>query len=168
MRTDTNTGACTSVFSSGATANISLAYQCNNPTTCIAGQTLTVTNNAITTSIASNPNSGVSSYTAVPLKFSTANAEAPIVLTYSDAGQITLYARYNIPLGNGSASGNLMNGSSQFVVQPYTLVMSNIKCTTYGAGTCSHRARLARQQPRRGVGRRRRVPAGRTSRSPPR
>jgi hypothetical protein len=137
VRTDTNTGACTSVFSSGATANISLAYQCNNPTTCIAGQTLTVTNNAITTSIASNPNSGVSSYTAVPLKFSTANAEAPIVLTYSDAGQITLYARYNIPLGNGSASGNLMNGSSQFVVQPYTLVMSNIRCTTYGAGTCS-------------------------------
>ncbi len=137
VRTDTNTGACTSVFSSGATANISLAYQCNNPTTCIAGQTLTVTNNAITTAIASNPNSGVSSYTAVPLKFSTANAEAPIVLTYSDAGQITLYARYNIPLGNGSASGNLMNGSSQFVVQPYTLALSNIRCATYSAGTCS-------------------------------
>jgi hypothetical protein len=137
VRTDTSTGACTSVFASGTTTNISLAYQCNNPTTCIAGQTLTVTNNSITTAIASNPNSGVSSYTAVPLKFSTANAEAPIVLTYSDAGQITLYARYNIPLANGAGSGNLMNGSSQFVVQPYTLALSTIRCTTYGTGTCS-------------------------------
>ena len=137
VRTDTNTGTCTSVFSSGATASISLGYQCNNPTTCIAGQTLTVTNNAITTAIASNPNSAVSAYTAVPLKFSTANAEAPIVLAYSDAGQITLYARYNIPLGSGSASGNLMTGSSQFVVQPYTLALSNIRCTTFSAGTCS-------------------------------
>jgi hypothetical protein len=137
VRTDTGTGACTSVFSSGTTANVSLAYQCNNPTTCIAGQTLTVTNNSIVTSIASNPGSGVAAYTAVPLKFSTANAEAPIVLTYSDAGQITLFARYNIPLGNGSGSGNLMNGSSQFVVQPYTLTLSNIRCTTYAAGTCN-------------------------------
>jgi hypothetical protein len=137
VRTDTNTGACTQVFASGTTANISLAYQCNNPATCIAAQTFTVTNNSISTALASNPNSGVSTYTVVPLRFSTANAEAPIVLTYSDAGQITLYARYNIPLGSGSASGNLMNGSSQFVVQPYTLALSNIRCTTYGAGTCS-------------------------------
>jgi hypothetical protein len=137
VRTDTKTGACTSVFSSGTTANISLAYQCNNPTTCIAGQTLSITNNSVTTAIASNPNSGVSTYTAVPLKFSTANAEAPIVLTYSDAGQITLYARYNIPLGNGTGSGNLMNGSSQFVVQPAALVLSAIRCTAYGAGTCN-------------------------------
>ena len=47
------------VFASGTTANISLAYQCNNPTACIAGQTLAITNNAVTTTIASNPNSGV-------------------------------------------------------------------------------------------------------------
>lgn len=137
IRTDTNTGACTSVFASGTTANISLAYQCNNPTTCVAGQTLAITNNATTTNIASNPNSGVATFTTVPLKFGTANAEAPFTLNYSDAGQVTLYARYNIPLNNGTASGNLMNGSSQFVVQPYTFVLSNIKCTTYGAGTCS-------------------------------
>jgi hypothetical protein len=137
VRTDTNTGACTSVFASGTTANISLAYQCNNPTACVAGQTLAITNNAATTNIASNPASGVAAYTTVPLKFSTANAEAPLSLSYSDAGQITLYARYNIPLANGAGSGNLMNGSSQFVVQPYTFLLSGLKCTTYGAGTCS-------------------------------
>jgi hypothetical protein len=137
VRTDTNTGACTSVFASGTTANIGLAYQCNNPTACIAGQSLALTNNGTTTSIASNPNTGVSTYTTVPLKFSTANAEAPFSLNYSDAGQITLSARYSIPLASGAGSGNFMNGASQFVVQPYTFVLSNLKCTTYGAGTCS-------------------------------
>ena len=137
VRTDTNTGACTAVFASGATLNVSLAYQCNNPTSCVAGQTLGITNNSITTNIASNPNSGVSTYTPVPLKFSTANAEAPFSLSYSDVGQITLYARYVIPLGSGAGSGNTMIGSSQFVVQPYNFSLTNIKCTTYGAGTCS-------------------------------
>jgi hypothetical protein len=137
IRTDTNTGACTAVFASGATVNISLAYQCNNPTSCLAGQSFSVTNNAGTTSIASNPNSGVASYTAVPLKFSTANAEAPFSINYSDVGQVTLFARYNIPLGGGGASATNMVGSSQFVVQPYTFTLSNIACTTVGAGTCA-------------------------------
>ena len=137
VRTDTNTGACTAAFPSGATVNLSLAYQCNNPTTCVAGQTLGLTNNGATTNIASNPASGVSTYTTVPLKFSTVNAEAPISLNYTDAGQITLYARYAIPLGSGSGSANLMLGSGQFVVQPYTFTLSSIKCTSFGAGTCA-------------------------------
>jgi MSHA biogenesis protein MshQ len=137
IRTDINTGACTAVFASGATVNVSLAYQCNNPVSCVAGQTLGITNNGVTTSIAGNPNSGVGGYTAVPLKFSTANAEAPFSLNYSDVGQITLDSRYVIPLGSGVGSGNAMNGSSQFVVQPYNFTLSNIKCTTYGSGTCA-------------------------------
>jgi len=137
IRTDTKTGACTTAFASGAVVNVSLAYQCNNPTSCVAGQTFTVTNNGSTTSIAGNPASGVSTYTTVPLKFSTANAEAPISLTYSDVGQVTLYARYSIPLGSGAGSGNLMLGSSQFVVQPASLTLSGIKCSTYAAGSCS-------------------------------
>jgi MSHA biogenesis protein MshQ len=137
VRTDTNTGACTAVFASGTTLNVSLAYQCNNPTSCIAGQTLGITNNSITTNIAPNANGGVSTYTTVPLTFSTANAEAPFSFSYSDVGQIMLYARYFIPLGSGSGSGNTMTGSSQFVVQPYNFSLTNIKCATYGAGTCS-------------------------------
>jgi MSHA biogenesis protein MshQ len=137
VRTDTNTGACTAVFASGATQNVSLAYQCNNPTSCVAGQTLGITNNSITTNIAPNPNGSVSTYTTVPLTFSTANAEAPFSFSYSDVGQITLYARYVIPLGSGSGSGNIMTGSNQFVVQPYNFSLTNVKCATYGAGTCS-------------------------------
>ncbi len=137
VRTDTNTGACTAAFPSGATVNVSLAYQCNNPTSCIAGQALTIGNNGTNTNIASNPAGGVATYTTVPLKFSTANAEAPFTLNYSDVGQITLYARYSIPLGSGVGSGNTMNGAGQFVVQPYSFTLSNIRCTVYGAGTCA-------------------------------
>jgi MSHA biogenesis protein MshQ len=127
IRTDTNTGACTSLFASGTTANISLGYQCNNPITCVSGQSFTVTNNGTSTAIASNPATGVTSYTTVPLKFSTAYAEAPLALNYSDVGQVTLAARYNIPLGSGAASANNITGSGQFVVQPYTLTLSGIK-----------------------------------------
>ena len=141
IRTDTNTGACTSVFGSGQTANISLGYQCNNPVSCVAGQVFSISNNGTATSIAANPASGVSSYTTVPLKFSTANAEAPISVTYSDVGQITLWAKYNIPLGNGAASANAMTGGGQFVVQPYTLNLSNIKTT--GSGTANPAASTA-------------------------
>jgi MSHA biogenesis protein MshQ len=132
VRTDTSTGACTSVFASGQSANIGVAYQCNNPVNCISGQSFTLTNNSASTAIAANPASGISTYTAVPMKFSTANAEAPFSINYSDAGQVTLAFRYLIPLGSGASSGNTMLGSGQFVVQPYTLVLSNIKRTSNG------------------------------------
>lgn len=130
VRTDTNTGACTTAFASGQSANISVAYQCNNPGSCVAGQSFTLTSNGASKSIAGNPASAVSTYTTVPMKFSTANAEAPFTISYSDAGQVTLYFRYAIPLGNGSSSSNVMTGSGQFVVQPYTLALSNIKRTS--------------------------------------
>jgi MSHA biogenesis protein MshQ len=132
VRTDTKTGACTSTFASGTTANIGLAYQCNNPTACVSGQTFTIANNGTSTNIASNPNSGISNYTTVPLKFSTPNAEAPITLRYSDAGQLTLVEKYAIPLGSGASSANSMTGASQFVVKPYTLSLSNISRTKDG------------------------------------
>jgi MSHA biogenesis protein MshQ len=133
VRTDTNTGACINVFPSGATVNVSLAYQCNDPTSCIAGQSLILTNNGVSTSLASNPASGLSAYSTVPLKFNTANAEAPFTLNYSDTGQITLAARYVLGLGNGAGPGNTLTGAGQFVVQPYTLQLSNIKATAGGA-----------------------------------
>jgi len=137
VRTDTRTGACTSVFASGTTVKVGLALQCNNPSTCVNGQSFTVTSNGTSTAIALNPASGVSSYTSVPLKFSTANAEAPITINYSDVGQVTLLESYNVPLQSGAGSGNLMTGSSQFVVQPYTLALSNIHCSSMSAGNCA-------------------------------
>ncbi len=131
VRTDTKTGACTTVFASGQTVSIGLAYQCNNPTTCVSGQTFKLTNNGTTTALPSNPNSSLA-YTNVSLKFSTTNAEAPFTLVYSDAGQVSLDAKYTIPLGSGAASGNTMLGAAQFVVQPNTLQLSSIQRTSNG------------------------------------
>lgn len=132
IRTDTKTGACTSAFASGTTVNIGVAFQCNNPASCVAGQSFTITNNGVTTSIAANPAVGATNYTTVPIKFSTVNAEAPIIINYSDAGDISLLEKYLIPLGSGSNSINAMLGSSEFIVQPYALTLSNIKRTADG------------------------------------
>lgn len=127
VRTDTNTGACTSVIASGATANISLAFQCNNPGSCVGGQTFAVTNNGTTTAVAANGAAAIVSYTTVALKFSTANAEAPFTLNYTDVGQVTLAARYTLPLGNAAASSSTIFGTSQFVVQPYSFALASLK-----------------------------------------
>lgn len=119
IRTDTQTGACVGAFASGTTVNVGMASQCNNPTSCIAGQNVRITNNSTTTAIANNPNTGVSSYTSVPLRFG-ANSQAPFTFNYSDAGQISLHARYVIPLGSGGASSDTMiGGSAAFVVRPF-------------------------------------------------
>lgn len=132
IRTDTNTNACVAAFPANTNVTIDLGYQCNNPTTCIAGQTLRVTNNAVVTSLASNPNAGVTTYTPTVLRFG-ANGEAPFTLNYSDVGQVRLHARYNIPLPNGNPSGNLMTGSSNaFVVRPFDFIVSNVERTADG------------------------------------
>jgi MSHA biogenesis protein MshQ len=137
VRSDTKTGGCSTAFASGTTANVYLGFQCNNPTSCASGQSLTITNNGTTTPIAANSAAAMSNYSLVPLKFSTANAEAPFSLTYSDVGQITLYAKYNIPLASGAASPNTLVGASQFVVQPAGFVLSNIHCALYATGNCN-------------------------------
>lgn len=119
IRTDTNTGACVGVFANNTDVAVDLASQCVNPTTCIGGQQVAITNNAVTTAIASNPNAGVASYTPVTLRFG-ANSQAPFSLSYSDAGSIRLYARYVIPLDGGGPSSDVMQGSSNaFVVRPF-------------------------------------------------
>jgi len=128
IRTDTNTGACVGVFNNQA-VSIDLASQCNNPTTCAGRQ---VTFNGST--IASNPNSGMSSYTTLAVAFlNDSTSRAAFTFGYPDVGQIKLYARYNIPLLNGSGSGNYMLGSSNaFIVKPYAFTITAIQRTADG------------------------------------
>ena len=112
--------SCSGVFADTTTVNIDLGSICNNPLSCLAGQRVSITNNAITTAIANpqNQDAGLN-YSSVPLTFSS-NSRAPIVLNYADAGKIQLNARYNIPLAGGGPSGNLMTGNSNaFVVRPF-------------------------------------------------
>ena len=112
--------SCSGVFADTTTVNIDLGSICSNPLSCLAGQRVSITNNAITTAIANpqNQDAGLN-YSSVPLTF-TSNSRAPIVLHYADAGEIQLNARYNIPLAGGGPSGNLMTGNSNaFVVRPF-------------------------------------------------
>lgn len=121
VRTSDNGISCTGVFADTTVVNVDLGSSCVNPGSCLAGQRVSVTNNASTTAIANpqNQDAGPSSYTSVALLFTT-NSRAPLVLNYGDAGEIQLHARYNIPLDGGAPSGNLMTGNSNaFVVRPF-------------------------------------------------
>lgn len=132
IRTNDDGISCSGVFADGVTVNIDLGSSCSNPLSCVAGQRVSVTNNGSTTAIANPQNQDAGqNYTGVPLTF-TSNSRAPIVLNYNDAGAIQLNARYNIPLGTGAASGNLMTGNSNvFVVRPFgfELDFSNDRAT---------------------------------------
>lgn len=124
IRTDTATLACAAGFPAAATRNIEMGAECNNPATCAARE-VSITNNAITTALptnADNSAAGASAYYAtgggVPLLFN-ANSEADIVITYPDAGQISLHARYD--LDAGVAGYEMIGSSNLFVVRPFGL-----------------------------------------------
>ncbi|MDD5180526.1 MAG: LamG domain-containing protein, partial [Gallionellaceae bacterium] len=122
-------GACTGVFNT--TVNIEMAAQCNNPVAC-AGKQVTVNATALNVGITNAtvvPPSGVAGVN-VPLAFG-ANSIAPFTLNYPDVGRIKLYARYNMPLRDGTPSGNYMVGNSNpFVVKPGGFALSGIKRTS--------------------------------------
>jgi MSHA biogenesis protein MshQ len=130
VKTNTSTQACQAAITGSTTVN--WAYQCNNPTTCSTGNRMSLTGNSATT-IAANPASGVSSYLSVPMTFD-ANGNAPFSFTYSDVGQVTLYAT---KAASGSLLTSLSGNSNAFVVKPAGFVLSGIKCTSYAAGACA-------------------------------
>ena len=130
IRTDLQTGACAAAFN-GLVTNIDLASECVNPATCQAGQQVNFINNG-SGLIAANPAGAPSSYTTRTLNFG-ASSTAQFTFDYPDAGAIRLHARYNIPLGGGGASGNLMTGATDvagFVVKPSTFKVTGIKRTS--------------------------------------
>lgn len=139
IRTDTRTGACVGVFNANQTVDIELASQCNNPAACIAGKQVAFSNNGVTTNLGANPNSVVTSYQNVSVKFlNDGSSRADFTLNYPDVGAISLHARYNIPLSGGGVSGNYMTGqSNMFVVRPHHFELSAIKCTTANAANCA-------------------------------
>ena len=116
------TGVCTvpTAFANGASVAVQLASRCDNPIACQPGQQVSIANNG-TTAIAANPASGLVAWTTKTLVFG-ANGEAAFGLVYPDVGAISLHARYQLPLEDGSPSGNLMTGASNsFVEKPYDL-----------------------------------------------
>lgn len=122
VRTSTTTQACESALSGATTVN--WAYQCNNPTTCSAGNLMTITGNSAT-AIAGNPNTGVASYTAVPMTFD-ANGNAPFSVSYADVGLVTLHAS---KAAGGALLTALTGSSNAFVVKPAGFALSAIAQT---------------------------------------
>jgi len=113
IKTSPITGACEAAIISNV--DIELAAKCENPSTC-AFQQVIINSTAIPTV----DNATALTYSNVSLDFgSSADNTAEFTFTYPDAGQMKLYARYNIPVG-GSPSGDYMTGNSNsFVVRPF-------------------------------------------------
>ncbi|MDP2397963.1 MAG: LamG domain-containing protein [Burkholderiales bacterium] len=138
IRTDSATLACAAAFPAAGVRNVEMGAECNNPSTC-AGRQVTITNNAATTALpTSNDNGGAGALAyyatggGVPLLFN-ANSEADIVITYPDAGQVSLHARYDLDAG---VAGYEMSGSSNpFVVRPFGLTFPGIAHSNTATGT---------------------------------
>jgi len=119
VKTGTTTRACEAALSGAQAVNWSL--QCLDPTTCSSGQRMTLTGSAAT-AIASNPASGVSASTAVPMLFDATGA-APFSFHYADVGRVRLSATKTV------AGATLAGSSNAFVVKPASLAITSIRQT---------------------------------------
>lgn len=116
VRTDTSTGACTTVFANGTDVAIQVGAQCINPATC--SQNVTLTTNSPSSNSGTFVPAGAASFPAtINFRFTTANAEAPFNFTYPDAGQIRLQFNYVTSAPATTITGN----SNNFVVRPFGL-----------------------------------------------
>ncbi|MCP3675673.1 MAG: hypothetical protein GY829_14545 [Gammaproteobacteria bacterium] len=130
VKTNSTTQAC-EVALQGTTA-VELAYECNNPSTCINNDLVQISA-AENKFIARNNNAGVSSYTSVNMSFDT-NGIAPFSFYYNDAGNITLYARKILSTDNTktppTTAATLLGASNQFNVRPFGFYMNNLSTAT--------------------------------------
>ena len=119
IRTSDSTGQCESALQN--VVPIEMAFECRNPTTCTANEVNI--DGGTPTNIPGSPLGPIGSWTNVNLNFGNAtDTTATFVMNYPDVGELRLYARYNIPLDDGSStpSGIYMNGNSNsFVVRPF-------------------------------------------------
>ncbi|TXF13721.1 DUF6701 domain-containing protein [Pelomicrobium methylotrophicum] len=125
VRTDTQTGACVSLFPSGSEVAIEVGAQCVNPATCTQPVTLaTAASSGNTASFV--PNGGYPA--TINFRFTTANAEAPFSFSYADAGQIRLQFRRALP---PPPSGVYIQGTSNaFVTRPFGLAFRGANAAT--------------------------------------
>ncbi len=120
MRTDTNTGACTTVFQN-QTVSVGLAGARLNPTG--GASQLSVLNSGGSMQAVATGAGAPGAYTNVSLAFD-AQSKAPLVVSYPDAGSVQLYASYALP---APPAATTMTGSSNaFVVRPFGLRVSGV------------------------------------------
>jgi MSHA biogenesis protein MshQ len=123
MRTDTSTGACTTVFQN-QTVSVGLAGARLNPSG--GASTLSVQNSGAAMQAIATGAGAPGAYSNVSLAFD-AQSKAPLVVSYPDAGSVQLYASYALP---SPPAGSAITGSSNaFVVRPFGLRVSGVTST---------------------------------------
>ncbi|GAB1259530.1 DUF6701 domain-containing protein [Aurantivibrio plasticivorans] len=112
VETSTDTGACVARLQN-TNRDIELGFECRNPSSCIAGQTLSLNGTPIT----ANDLGAAINYSTVNLSFD-ANGFAAIPFNYTDVGQIRLHTELDLPPENDDPAITITGTSSEFVVQP--------------------------------------------------
>lgn len=128
VKSSTTTKACEAALT-GSTA-VNLGYSCSNPTSCTSGNYMNLT-----------PYDGTTEKTTVGVPagggsvtlYFDANGNAPLKFNYLDVGSIAFSAS---KVAGGALLSSLSGTSNNFVVRPYALVLSGIKCTTASADYC--------------------------------
>ncbi len=138
-QSDSDPTQCTAALLN-KTLNIDFAAECQNPSSCVAGQLFTLNGSTLTATTNDNLVIGSSSYDTRSVTFD-ANGKYSLVFNYPEAGLIELHARHNILLADGSTpSGNYMSGSSSFVVRPLGFALSNLLYATDASGNLFKKA----------------------------
>jgi MSHA biogenesis protein MshQ len=120
---NTTTGACQAILLNDV--NIELAAECEDPNECTVAQVNINGTDIITVKQGDTALSG--NLTSVSLNFGDTNQEyADFDLTYPDAGQLKLYAKYSLPESDPANPVNkFMDGeSNSFVVRPFGFHMN--------------------------------------------
>ncbi|ACE86143.1 DUF6701 domain-containing protein [Cellvibrio japonicus] len=120
MRTNENTGACEARVTGTRTVN--LAYECVDPSTCIAGQVFTAAGAAIT----GNSALGIINYAPVSLTFNAAGV-ASVPINYSDVGMVRLHAALPLAASGNDPAITLSGSSDAFVVRPERLAVTLVE-----------------------------------------
>src|SRR5690606_9807890 len=104
---------------------VQLAYKCINPSSCIAGQTLTLATNEIQANAAAIADASVTYTNDVLVNFD-ANGSANIPFNYSDVGQVRLLARLALDAIGDEPAYTFTGISNDFVVKPHSLAISSV------------------------------------------
>ncbi len=119
---DSDPNVCVAALS--GTKIVQLAAQCDNPSSCVSGQTFNVksdSNPAVDVALNSAAPATPTSFSNVSMTFD-GEAKAPLILNYSDAGQMQLHASFTVP----ETAATLTGASNQFVVRPFAFGFPSI------------------------------------------
>ena len=125
VKTNTTTGECEARLPAGDQV-IQMAYECENPGSCIANEKMTIAKKdaggvvRANYTISGNSNDVISAYDNVTLTFDSA-ATALFGMTHPDVGQIKIHAKKVLAADALGPAMTLAGASNAFVVKPVGL-----------------------------------------------